>query len=556
MFLISILILSGFLIWYDWNRIKRWRRIPLLFLLFISLILALTNPKLGYFGSHKKIALITDSVSKNVELELKNADSVVVWHAANSISTYQKIYDISEIGFRNFDSLLIYGAGINEEELAKFPNIPTRRIAPIPAGISQIKTEKLLHEGNPWQVEIFLENPDNIDFELHLLKKGRVVEKRISKEENQKETFVLFPEIGINEYEIELIRNNKSSKIPIGVQVIPSQKLNYVVLERSVGFETKFIVNQLAKQGNSIWWRRQTSKNVFHSQQINTGNHKPFTFSKKLLNQKDVLISDWQALNELSKIEFSWVKDFVENGGNLLLSESIRSEYLPIAKKLGLEIFQFEQETVLGMEVIPQWEFKRDTLANFLTIWDTSFSLEDTKPVMFTSNGKALVWKTELKKGKVVFHSFEQTYPWQIQGKEAFYNEFWKHLHKQLQLENDFPIQFSQNLVGENTRTKIKAEQDFEVNNLIKIPKGNTSVLFDSSGWKQFHSEIENSLFALLIQSESDLKTVDYSKRYQATTRYLTQLNPKSSNSLALKWPIFLGFAFVFWIALLLENRI
>lgn len=555
MMILIILALSGFLIWYDWYRIKRFRRIPLFVGLFLSLILALINPKIGSLGTHKKLAIVTDSLSKNTRLELNKADSVVVMFSTNSIFAYKKIYDLASIPSGEYDSLLIYGAGFSEEEIISLPNIPVRRIASKPSGITEIKAKKLLHEGESWQVEITLQNPDKNDLELRILKKGQVVEKRISKNENQKENFILFPENGINEYEIELIENNKSIKIQIGVQVVPNRKLNYLILERLVGFEAKYLVNQLAKEGNSIWWRRQTSKDVFNSQQINTGNQQKFEFSRSLLKGKDVLICDWQALKELSANELGWVKNYVEKGGNLTLSESIRSEYLPVAKSLGLDFSQFEQETVLGMEIIPQWEFKKDTLANFLTIWNTTFTLENSKSVIFTSSGKVFVWKVNVKKGRVLFHSFEATYPWIIQGKESFYTEFWNYLHKQIELENDFPIQFSDYLVGGNTRTQISSNQQFILNDLFKIEKGNTSILFDSSGWKQFKSEENNSVYMLLVQAKSAIKTIDYAQRYQATSRYLNHLKPAAPNSLSLKWFIYLGFAFVFWIALMIESR-
>ncbi|GAB3541495.1 hypothetical protein GCM10027443_40860 [Pontibacter brevis] len=212
-------------------------------------------------------------------------------------------------------------------------------------------------------------------------------------------------------------------QVPIEVQ--PVQELGVLLLASSPLFEFRFLKNHLAEQQHRVALRTTISKGMSQSEWLNMPRTNLNRLTPRLLQQFDVVITEAQALQDLSAGERAVLERAVAEEGLGVLTIT----NAPVNSRNTSFFTSFQTRRLSQQDT-------RSTRASWAdntsaTAAAAPYTLVNTTAVaglVAEQNGQLLAGAKQAGWGKVAMSLVPQTFPWQLEGKEGIYASYWSNL--------------------------------------------------------------------------------------------------------------------------------
>jgi hypothetical protein len=441
---VSVLLLV-FLLWKEIKRTNKqrlaWRLLASLVAVCSLLFLAIP---ISYKGkkslvSQQEILLLSDGFSK---------DSLSKYHG----SSPQKplIYTADEAVFKGLKSpnirfvadldswqkaipanaiLHVLGFGLGEDELQCLNQKPIRFNAPdLPSGITKLNWIHRLNTGENFRVQgSFLNQTDD---KVKLILKGlntSLDSVEIDAKRSMDFSFSTIPkQSGQAVFRLVALSGKDTLESePIPVQIEPAKTLKVLLLSASPDFESRFLKNWLAENAYGIAARSTISKNKTTTAYANI-SHLPFEkITSTLLNNFDVLITDATAFANLSKPETAAILAQTSTKGMGLI---FRADSIGNASFISKN-FPVYQSDILQKQLTLKL---KDEANSHLTISvDHPIFIRNqsrTQNLVQDEAAHLLASSKLYGSGKLLLSTLNNTFSWQLSGKQAAYSAFWSML--------------------------------------------------------------------------------------------------------------------------------
>lgn len=334
------------------------------------------------------------------------------------------IYSLSQEN--NISNFHLFGFGFDKNDLNR---LPQSRLffhpSPLPSGIDAINWSNQLASGKKLLVQGQYSNASPSKTKIILAHFGMVLDSAYITA-NKKEPFSLstIPKgEGRTTYSLTAITNKDTiEKETLPVEVGQGKKISVLILSSSPDFNSKFLKNELAGQGNSVVSRTTISKNKYASDYLNTQQISLDHITVSLLNHFAILIADATALSSLPKSEEAIIQAQVARQGLGLIikgdsavTSSFYSAMFPA--KSGLK----DSVRLLNLS-LSDTSIKLPSLAAvnsfFIGAGNAQPLVQDKQNKVYTSTA---LWGV----GKIVFTSLQNTFLWALSGHEEAYNQYW-----------------------------------------------------------------------------------------------------------------------------------
>ncbi|GAA4435223.1 hypothetical protein GCM10023188_27060 [Pontibacter saemangeumensis] len=211
----------------------------------------------------------------------------------------------------------------------------------------------------------------------------------------------------------------------VPVQVRPGKQLGVLLLASSPLFEFRFLKNHLAGLRHRVAWRITISKGISQSEWLNMPRTSLDRLTPKLLQQFDLVVTEPQALQNLSAGERAALQRAVTADGLGVLTIT----NAPATNRSTAFFTSFQTKRVAPQDT-------RTTRAS----WEDNVTATATAaPYMLVNSAAVSVLVTEQNEqllagakregwGKVALSLVPQTFAWQLEGKEEIYASYWAHL--------------------------------------------------------------------------------------------------------------------------------
>ncbi|WP_237143928.1 hypothetical protein [Pontibacter pamirensis] len=211
----------------------------------------------------------------------------------------------------------------------------------------------------------------------------------------------------------------------VSVQVQPVQRLGVLLLASSPLFEFRFLKNHLAELQHRVALRTTISKGMSQSEWLNMPRHNLNRLTPKLLQQFDVVITEPQALQNLSAGERATLERAVrEEGVGVLTITNAPANSRSTSFFTSFQTRRLSQQDTRSTRA--SWADNTTAIATaapYTLVYTTAVAgLVAEQNDQFLAGAKRAGW------GKVAMSLVPQTFPWQLEGKEEVYASYWANL--------------------------------------------------------------------------------------------------------------------------------
>ncbi|MBX2965879.1 MAG: hypothetical protein KF845_07015 [Cyclobacteriaceae bacterium] len=206
-----------------------------------------------------------------------------------------------------------------------------------------------------------------------------------------------------------------SETLPVVVR--QEKPLSVLFLNSYPTAEVRFLKNQLAEKGHRVAVRYQVSTNRYQTEFINQQPINVERITRALLEEFDVIITDAQAYNALSKPENTYLLEEIKNGLGLLI---LADDSFTTNQPKNLPAFSFhnlKQDTAQFM--LPSGKLILATTPARLS------ENENLYPVTQDANGHTLSGYVYYGSGKIIVQLLTHTYTLILQDKPTAYTDLW-----------------------------------------------------------------------------------------------------------------------------------
>lgn len=206
------------------------------------------------------------------------------------------------------------------------------------------------------------------------------------------------------------------------VHVEEPQPLNVLLLAATPNFEFKFLKNHLGELQHRVAYRSNISKNLNQSEWLNMPKTDLARITPRLLQNFDVVVTEPEALQNLSPSERTALQQAVSSDGLGVLSIAAA----PVKNRSTAFFTAFDVRRVVQQEsrsARASWagtDAATATAAPYTLVNAPAISalISETGNNMLAGARKA-GW------GNVAMSLVPQTFPWQLEGKEQVYASYW-----------------------------------------------------------------------------------------------------------------------------------
>ncbi len=322
----------------------------------------------------------------------------------------------------------VVGYGLEAQELKALDSLSTiAHQTALPEGISSVTWPATIKLGEPVTVGGNFSSNTDKETKLYLQAAGKVQDSATVKEAGSHTFQLSYTPKQEGRYVYTLFSRSEGKADTLGqipVQVQAPQKLAVLILSSSPLFEFKFLKNHLGALQHKVALRSTVSKGILQSEWLNMPQTNLNHITPKLLQQFDVVITEAQALQELSASEKAALQRAVtENGLGVL---TIASEQ-PATKATAFF-------TNFGSRKVSQQDTRNARAAwvsQTATIPALPYTLVSAEAITglveeqgnnLLAAGKKAGW------GTVALTLVPQTFSWQLEGKRNTYASYWAHL--------------------------------------------------------------------------------------------------------------------------------
>lgn len=549
--LFVVLILLDF--WRKPNR-NRWLRLLLYVCLCLALFGLATEPKLKEELPKNKALLLTESANQLL------VDSLTtVYPKATVFSVEDSLFSFDQLStvYKEIDSLFVLGNGLEPRNLAQLDSfVLINLLNPPPSGISNVEFVRDLKPDDSFEVLGTFRNNEERPQSLYFSTFGKI-EDSIKVEANSQEVFVFSKQVKQSgQFVFELSYQSLQEAFPKDDDSIPSmiveklpftvsesEKPNILFLFTSLSFKQKYLKQFLSNNGAQISSRSQLTTGRFRYEFFNTEKQDLSQLTEEVFKNKDLVIANHQALNELTEKEQKRLQRFIRNGLNLLVfvedPKGFKEQKNPLIKHFEINSLKADKINIkIGKETIAlegnEWVIG--------TNWNQN-------AVLFDEFGNRFVAYKNLDLGKVGLSVLGEIYPLILEGKQEAYNSIWTEvlapLGTQFQTHNKWVIQnhsfifpFQESTVQLRTtealpKGSIAAQDslaiDVNLSQNKRLPELWTGKYwFKQEGWHQFSTQKQAKKNNIFVFGESDWSAMKTTKKLEKTSTYIREQKAKT----------------------------
>ncbi|WP_018476239.1 hypothetical protein [Pontibacter roseus] len=211
----------------------------------------------------------------------------------------------------------------------------------------------------------------------------------------------------------------------VPVQVLAHQKLGVLLVASFPVFEFKFLKNHLGQLQHRVALRSTVSKGIHQSEWLNMPQTDLSRITPKLLERFDVVITEPQALQELSSAERAALQRAVTEGGlGILTLAGERPANRGTAFFTGFQSKRLSQQDTRTARA--SWTNGATVAIPALPY--TLVSSEAVTGLVEEQNNNLLAAGRRAGWGTVALTVVPQTFSWQLEGKQSTYASYWAHL--------------------------------------------------------------------------------------------------------------------------------
>ncbi|WP_406826008.1 hypothetical protein [Pedobacter sp. KACC 23697] len=447
----------------------------------------------------------------------------------------------------NIHKLSVYGYGLNKAELAQLKGYQVIfHPAANPTGIIAADWPGRLKTTESWQVQGTYQNSGSRAVKLLLKGLGKTVDSiEIGSKSSKAFSFKTTPkQNGKAVYElISLQKNDTLAKEPVPIQVADQAPMKVLIMASFPDFEYKFLKNWLYENQYPLAFRSQISKNKYAFDFLNLDSLSLNRISTSSLKKFDVLIIDEEELAAISPDERSSIDLAVKNGLGLL----IRVANLKASTTLGGRFSRFESPALKGKPLIlrlTEDQFKFNALPTEQGLFLKPDPTD--QPLIFDSNGNAMVNSTINGYGKVLISTLSSTYHWLLSGQKNDYATYWSKLIANAgRKRNDmltvntipqFPVvnQKTRIITALSTADKLPV---LKVDNVQLSPRQNMALPFqwDALYWPQkpgwTNLEVNQTTEPIYIYRKNDWQALKYQQTLNDTHQFIQNLSQNDTKT-------------------------
>ena len=259
---------------------------------------------------------------------------------------------------------------------------------------------------------------------------------------------------------------NQLSSLPLAVTIKAKNKLHILIINQFPSFETKYLKNFLAESGHIVKVRSQVSKGRYKYEYFNTQQKSSIDFTRKTLNEIDLVIIDASSLGKASKSMLQGLRTAMAEQG---LGVFIQADEAMYGKNLPLLEFSFLKQ---ADEAIILENDPKVSLTKYPFIFKNETFLE---PVQQSNFGIITAYK-RAGAGRIGTTVLQNTYELLLEGKTQVYQSLWSPIisgiskrkametvWKQVEMMSypDAPFHFEINTAQENPL--VKSQDGFSI---------------------------------------------------------------------------------------------
>lgn len=376
-----------------------------------SLVIIALKPALLNYEKSGNLIILTPNFREN------SLDSLKKIHEKIEVISYDpEIPIITEI--EKSDSIFILGYGIKIYDSWQLEGKNKKIIQGKPlSGITKFKYsekqmlgEKALFKGlylNPKKgTKLFLEGPGSKYLDSIILNNNKKQSFTLSVYLKSAGNFIY------NLVEKDSLGNSISTN-PIPIIIEDKEPLKILVINSFPTFETKYLKNFLAESGHEVIVRNQVTKGKFKYEYFNTEITELGSISEKMLEEYDLLITDFPSFKSFSASEKNVVESAIKESG---LGLFIQPDPALFKMNTGLLSFDFKgdnNEKALLQEKVSLKKYPFDFQKNIAL------------QAIQKSGNKMLSASKRIGQGKIGTSVLENTYELLLDGNESAYKELW-----------------------------------------------------------------------------------------------------------------------------------
>ncbi|WP_276498554.1 hypothetical protein [Pontibacter litorisediminis] len=419
------------LLWLAWRRTNR-QRLPWRLLASavagVSLVLLVFPPVTQQAISPGTAILLTkgfETDSLDAMLQRLEAKPTVYTYKTTS-DKGEAIHSLLELQQRQpgLQTVHLLGYGLEEEELEQLKHLQLLpHLTRAPAGVQAVSWPASIKLGEAVEVAGKYESAA-ASIKLYLHAAGKAQDS-VELAADSTHTFRLryTPKVP-GRYTYTLLANTDTlGQVP--VQVEPPQELGVLLLASSPNFEFKFLKNHLAELQHRVALRTTISKDLSQSEWLNMPRTDLRRITPKLLQRFDVVITEPEALQNISAAERDALQKAVtENGLGVLTIATAPATHRNTAFFTNFRSSRVSQQSTRSARA--SWAG-----ATEVTLTAAPYALADAAALtaLVEEQGNSLLAGAKTAGwGKVAMSLVPQTFPWQLEGKPEIYASYWASL--------------------------------------------------------------------------------------------------------------------------------
>ncbi len=555
---VSVLLLV-FLLWKEAGRKNKlrlaWRLLASV--LAVASLVCLAVPPF-YHGkrsmvSDQEILLLTDGFNKDSLNKYRNVSPQKPFFTADQ-TVFQAlkspdVHFIADMGlWRNTisasTSLRILGFGLEEDELQSLTQMLVRfTAAELPSGIQKINWTHRLNAGENFKAQgLFLNQSDS---KIKLILKGLgtgLDSTEIGAKRSMAFSFVNIPkQSGHTVFRLVALSGKdtvENEALPLWIE--PQKTLKVLMLAASPDFESRFLKNWLAENTYGVAVQSTISKNKTTTTFANMNKLPLEKITPALLGNFDVLITDATAFGNLSKPEAAVVLAQTSAKGMGLI---IRADSSANASFIGKNFVLYQPDNPPK-----QLNLRLKDAAGTGSIIQTDHPFfirnQPNTQILVQDEASHLLVNSKLYgSGKLILSTLNNTFTWQLSGKQKEYGTFWtmllsKAAKRTSRKENLYTNFFA----GKNSMTPLFLEttdqtKTLKVNGQAVYPSQNPLIPFLQKGifwpgqtaWLPVSTN-SNATDWVYIFENTDWKLLKAEQKAKRTRQYARQFDTNRQN--------------------------
>ncbi len=344
----------------------------------------------------------------------------------------------------DFDSLFILGNGIPQYDLYQIDSIPTvYKAGRAPSGITQLTYTAENRVGDKLHVKGLYAKKISGDKLVLSAPGGNGVDSlKLSNDPDQK--FDLSCDLKVSGAFLYTLEKQDSLGRTMSIDTLPvvvakRTPLNILILNAAPNFETKYLKDYLAGQGQHVLVQNQITRGKFSYEYLNLTHRAVNPFSREDLKSFDLLIVDASTLKNVSTQNLNDLKTAVQYDGLGIFIQT-ESDFFGGAQRLSN--FKFERD---GKATFTFSEWQQRPIDKFPYRFNDLFG---TEPIFRESENSPTAYQRK-GKGRIGASTLNNTYQLLLDGHQTEYAFLWskivenvaKRIQPKWELEiNDFPI--------------------------------------------------------------------------------------------------------------------